>query len=108
MESDKCKLEFMKHCCQNFPKASTNCSMTKHSGYAVCFTTVVRSPYFLCRFQASHYTSEKSSFPNNRGHVLGQAAVELRLRVGVVQVPQLGLGVLLGADLVDPWKMVRN
>ena len=75
---------------------------------AVCLTTVFRSPYFLSGFQASHYTGQKSSFPNNRGHVLGQPAVELRLRVDVVEVPQLGLGLLLAAGLVDPWKMFLN
>ena len=31
MGSDKCKLEFMKQCCQKFPKASINCSLnTEH------------------------------------------------------------------------------
>ena len=104
---DKCKLEFMKHCCQNFPKLA-QIALLILSISVVCFITVFRSPYFLRGFQASHYTGQKSSFPNNRGHVLGQPAVELRLRVDVVQVPQLGLGLLLAAGLVNSWKMFRN
>ena len=74
---------------------------------AVCLTTIFRSPYFLCRLQASHYTGQKSSFANYSRHVLGQPAVELRFR-DVVQVPQLELGVLLATDLVDPWKLFLN
>ena len=89
---------------KNFPKLA-QIALLILSISVVCFITVFRSPYFLRGFQASHYTGQKSSFSNNRGHVLGQPAVELRLRVDVVEVPQLGLGLLLAAGLVDPWNV---
>ena len=97
----------MKHIvAKNFPKLAQIVLLLRIS--AVCLITVFRSPYFLCRLQASHYTGQESSFANYSRHVLGQPAVELRLRVDVVEVPQLGLGLLLAAGLVNSWKMFLN